>query len=175
MAPRSCSTCHHHVSHSHFTCLQEERIKEAVEEAGFEATIINPRIPSHTTNVPSGNTTTIHLSIQGMTCSSCVASIETALSAIPGVQRAVVALATEKAEVEYEHRRVSKQDILDCLADAGFDATFLENTWKRDKVCVRIEGLDAPPPESSGGGMGEGGKNVRSSRLRCSLSPAFGR
>ncbi len=42
----------------------------------------------------------IQLQINGMTCASCVAHVEKALLKVPGVQRAVVNLATEKASIE---------------------------------------------------------------------------
>ncbi len=41
----------------------------------------------------------VDLVIEGMTCASCVARVERALSAVPGVTRAVVNLATERATV----------------------------------------------------------------------------
>src|SRR5260370_2993995 len=40
--------------------------------------------------------------IEGMSCASCVAKIEHGLSAVPGVSRAAVNLATEQATVEYQ-------------------------------------------------------------------------
>ncbi len=42
---------------------------------------------------------TLDLEIQGMTCASCVARVERALKAVPGVTSVAVNLATEKAEV----------------------------------------------------------------------------
>ncbi|NWG73719.1 MAG: copper ion binding protein, partial [Rubrivivax sp.] len=41
----------------------------------------------------------IRLRIDGMTCASCVARVEKALARVPGVQSAVVNLATETAQV----------------------------------------------------------------------------
>ena len=43
--------------------------------------------------------TEIDLSIQGMTCASCVLRVEKALTAVPGVSRAAVNLATERAHL----------------------------------------------------------------------------
>jgi len=48
-------------------------------------------------NSPTG--IQIRLSIEGMTCSSCVARVEKALAKVPGVSRAEVNLATEMADV----------------------------------------------------------------------------
>uniref|UniRef100_UPI00158CBB6C heavy-metal-associated domain-containing protein n=1 Tax=Burkholderia ambifaria TaxID=152480 RepID=UPI00158CBB6C len=42
---------------------------------------------------------TIELEIDGMTCASCVSRVEKALAKVPGVTRASVNLATERASV----------------------------------------------------------------------------
>jgi len=60
-----------------------EEITNAIQELGYD--------------VPPEKLT---LSIGGMSCASCVATIEKALSAVPGVLRASVNLATERATVE---------------------------------------------------------------------------
>ena len=47
---------------------------------------------------------TIELRIGGMHCASCVARVEEALAAVPGVREASVNLATERARVRLEHQ-----------------------------------------------------------------------
>ncbi len=47
-------------------------------------------------------TQTVNLSIDGMTCASCVSRVERALKAAPGVQSASVNLASESAQVAWE-------------------------------------------------------------------------
>jgi Cu+-exporting ATPase len=42
------------------------------------------------------------LSVEGMTCASCVGRVERALKKVPGVQEAVVNLATEKASLQID-------------------------------------------------------------------------
>ena len=50
------------------------------------------------------------LQIGGMTCASCVASVEKSLNALDGVKVATVNLATETAQVEYDDTEVSLED-----------------------------------------------------------------
>ena len=58
--------------------------------------------------------------VRGMTCTSCVARVEQALSSVPGVVSASVNLASEKATVEYlEGTQVS--DLKRAVADAGYE------------------------------------------------------
>ncbi len=53
------------------------------------------------TDAPAAHSTTLSLRVEGMTCASCVGRVERALKAVPGVARASVNLATERAEVAF--------------------------------------------------------------------------
>ncbi len=53
------------------------------------------------TNSPVQTAGVLDIPIEGMTCASCVARVEKALLAVPGVSRASVNLATERAAVEF--------------------------------------------------------------------------
>jgi len=48
------------------------------------------------------------LAVTGMTCAGCVARVERALSASPGVERALVNLATEKATIVTNSLRLGR-------------------------------------------------------------------
>ncbi len=67
-------------------------------------------------------TTTLQLDIQGMTCASCVARVERALRALPGVLRADVNLAAETATVEFLAAGVRLADLLAAVHAAGYEA-----------------------------------------------------
>ena len=58
--------------------------------------------------------------VRGMTCASCVARVEQALSGVPGVVSANVNLASEKATVEYLEA-VHLSDLKRAVADAGYE------------------------------------------------------
>jgi Cu+-exporting ATPase len=58
--------------------------------------------------------------VSGMTCASCVARVESALSGVPGVVSVSVNLASEKATVEYtEDMRVA--DLQKAVREAGYE------------------------------------------------------
>ncbi|MFC0576662.1 heavy metal translocating P-type ATPase [Paraburkholderia solisilvae] len=61
------------------------------------------------------------LEIQGMTCASCVMRVEKALAKVPGVARASVNLATEKATVDAD-ASVPLDALLAAVRKAGYDA-----------------------------------------------------
>ena len=61
------------------------------------------------------------LEIGGMHCASCVAAVEKALSGVPGVERASVNLATEKATVEHDAGRELDDELRRAVEKAGFE------------------------------------------------------
>ncbi|WP_426131401.1 heavy metal translocating P-type ATPase [Pararhizobium sp. PWRC1-1] len=58
--------------------------------------------------------------IEGMTCASCVARVEKAIAAVPGVASATVNLATERATVTYGEA-VSTEAVLRAIEKAGYE------------------------------------------------------
>jgi Cu+-exporting ATPase len=81
---------------------------DAIRKAGYD--------------VPSGST---DLAIEGMTCASCVSKVEKALNAVPGVTRASVNLATERAHVELAGQ-VPLSDLIKAVETAGYEARSLD-------------------------------------------------
>ncbi|CAL5041517.1 unnamed protein product [Urochloa decumbens] len=112
-------------------------IIEAIEDAGFEAEII----PDSAVSQPkSQKTLSAQFRIGGMTCANCVNSVEGILKKLPGVQGAVVALATSLGEVEYVPSAISKDEIVQAIEDAGFEAAFLQSS-EQDKILLGLVGL----------------------------------
>ena len=80
----------------------------AIENAGY-------RVPR----------SSVRLQIGGMTCASCVARVEKALSAVPGVESASVNLATERADVV--GIGFQPQDLIAAVERAGYEAAAAED------------------------------------------------
>ncbi|WP_081069619.1 heavy metal translocating P-type ATPase [Burkholderia stagnalis] len=104
----------------------------AVGEAGYRAALREPggtgsyRAAEPASPTPARPTPAapapIELDIDGMTCASCVARVEKALANVPGVTRASVNLATERATVETE-AGVPASRLADAVKQAGYGAT----------------------------------------------------
>src|SRR5215831_2031089 len=60
------------------------------------------------------------LPITGMTCAGCVTAVERAIAATPGVTRAVVNLATQKATVVLDPEIATLDDLAASVARAGY-------------------------------------------------------
>ncbi|CAN7444702.1 heavy metal translocating P-type ATPase [Rhizobium sp. LjRoot98] len=89
----------------HFTGVPDTNgVLRAIEKAGYD-----PKIVTH------------ELSIEGMTCASCVSRVEKALKAVPGVIDAAVNLATEKATVRLISGATGIAALEAAVRGAGYD------------------------------------------------------
>ncbi|KAK4420983.1 Copper-transporting ATPase RAN1 [Sesamum alatum] len=117
--------------------VEDEEFINAVKDAGFEAEIL----PDPSTSCSKPRETLIgHFTIGGMTCAACVNSVEGILRELPGVEKAVVALATSFGEVEYAPTIISKDDIVSAIEEAGFEASFVQSN-KQDKILLGVSGI----------------------------------
>ena len=65
----------------------------------------------------------VSITIDGMSCASCVARVENTIKTIPGVTDASVNLATETAEVTYVEGVVQPAAVTATLTDSGYPST----------------------------------------------------
>ncbi len=104
-------------------------VVEAIRKAGYD--------------VPAGS---IDLAIEGMSCASCVSNVEKALNAVPGVTRASVNLATERAHVELAGP-VQTSDLVKAVEQAGYEARALAEAESDAKPETQSEKRDAEAAE----------------------------
>ena len=87
--------------------MDRSALVDAIEKVGYE-------VPDQT----------VDIAIEGMTCASCVARVERALLAVPGVASATVNLATERATVSGSADAVA---LVQAIEKTGYDARLVEN------------------------------------------------
>ncbi|MGE0396486.1 MAG: heavy metal translocating P-type ATPase [Kofleriaceae bacterium] len=104
-----------------------EVIAEAIEKAGYEV----PRAPA---------SSTIELTITGMTCAACVRRIEKALRNVPGVTEANVNLVTQRASVQFQPP-TTEGTLVDAIEKAGYGVvpSTPANTVRRADVLADAE------------------------------------
>ena len=81
------------------------------------------------------------LRVHGMTCASCVASIERHGARLEGVRTILVALMAAKAEVEYQPSHTSPARVAEAITALGFPSTVLEGAPTSGEVDVTIRGM----------------------------------
>jgi len=82
---------------------------------------------------------TRELAIAGMTCATCARRVEKALAAIPGVTRAEVNLATERASVEGVAGLLRPADLITAVRRAGYGAELLTGDVAQDRELAVAE------------------------------------
>ncbi|XP_030622832.1 copper-transporting ATPase 1 [Chanos chanos] len=74
------------------------------------------------------NLFSVTLSVEGMTCGSCVQSIEQRIGGFPGVVRIKVSLELKNATVVFDQALQSKESLAEAIEDMGFECTLTETT-----------------------------------------------
>jgi Cu+-exporting ATPase len=92
-----------------------EKIAQAVTAAGYEPVV-----------------ETLELGVRGMTCASCVAHVEKALLATPGVLSASVNLATERASVRVLKGPATIENLRHAITSAGYEPAEVAGASERD-------------------------------------------
>ncbi|UTV28369.1 copper-translocating P-type ATPase [Photobacterium atrarenae] len=132
------------------TSGEAEAVISAIEQLGYQATPTSPpaiEITAETTqqapettpadavvadtadDVPaSPGKQSLQLMLSGMTCASCVASVEKAIRSVPGVTRASVNLAERTALVSGE---APVDRLIEAITDAGYGAELSEDEHSR--------------------------------------------
>jgi len=76
----------------------------------------------------------VDLKITGMSCAACAARIEKKLNSLPGVKKANVNLATEKATVEYNAAEIKISEMIKAVQTLGYEAEkAAEMVYDREK------------------------------------------
>ncbi|XP_072235854.1 copper-transporting ATPase 2 [Leuresthes tenuis] len=103
--------------------LEAAAVTQLIEDLGFGAKLIEDNA------VTQGK---LDLTITGMTCASCVHNIESKLTATKGIFRASVALATNKAEIQFDPEVVGGRDIIRIIQSLGFEASLVKAGFKNN-------------------------------------------
>ncbi|KAG8194102.1 hypothetical protein JTE90_003043 [Oedothorax gibbosus] len=93
--------------------IMPSNIASAISDLGYPSTVLDD------TSTEYGE---VNLHIGGMTCSSCVHKIETAVGKSRGVQSACVALATQQGKFKFDSEVTGPRNIIDIIKEMGFDA-----------------------------------------------------
>jgi Cu+-exporting ATPase len=88
--------------------------------------------------IPSSKTSTFH--ITGMTCGSCVSTIEKHLNSRREIVIASVNLTIDQATVEYIETLISEREIIELIDDIGFEAELIELS-KYGEIDLQIFGM----------------------------------
>ena len=99
-------------------------LQAAVQAAGYD--LVLPQV-------------TQNFALSGMSCASCAANIESAVSSLPGVSTASVNLATEVLSVTYQPGAINEEIICQTVAEAGYQAQVLADQAGASQAQIQQE------------------------------------
>ncbi|ENM5932967.1 copper-translocating P-type ATPase CopA [Vibrio mimicus] len=148
------------------TTLTSEQVKALVAEVGYQAieaeqestlasaaSIYEKKTDTDAENSSNTEPTeessqTLSLLIKGMTCASCVASVEKALLSVEGVQSAQVNLAEQSALVKANF--ANPQPLLNAIQSAGYQAEILDDPAQQQaKQQAQLDALQKEHKQSA--------------------------
>lgn len=101
-------------------------------------------------NSPQKSDRQFNLSIQGMTCASCVSHVERALRSVPGVGQATVNLATERARID-GGAETHAAALIEAVAHAGYQAQLADSATSG--MATGQDGVSRQPGRPGGQGV----------------------
>ncbi|RMG25894.1 MAG: copper-translocating P-type ATPase [Methanobacteriota archaeon] len=103
--------------------VNPEDLEKYIEEVGFEAEPVEEAQDGY-----------LELAVGGMTCASCVNTIENYVKSLDGIEEINVNLTTEKAKVKYDPSKLGVRDIVEAIEDVGFTASISKDDIDIDRL-----------------------------------------
>ncbi|XP_012504534.1 PREDICTED: copper-transporting ATPase 2 isoform X3 [Propithecus coquereli] len=99
-----------------------QQVCHRIGDMGFEASIAEGKAASWPSRSLPTQEAVVKLRVEGMTCQSCVSSIEGKIRKLQGVVRVKVSLSNQEAVVTYQPYLIQPEDLRDHVNDMGFEA-----------------------------------------------------
>ncbi|KAK4100664.1 heavy metal translocatin [Parathielavia hyrcaniae] len=130
--------------------ISADRIREIIEDRGFDAEVLSTDLPSPVASRssfgafpdddgPATMVTTV--AIQGMTCGACTSAVEGGFKDVSGVKHFSISLLSERAVIEHDASLLTAEAICEIIEDRGFDAQVVESNEKEAEARVVPEGI----------------------------------
>uniref|UniRef100_A0A8B9PVB7 P-type Cu(+) transporter n=1 Tax=Apteryx owenii TaxID=8824 RepID=A0A8B9PVB7_APTOW len=103
--------------------ISTEQICQEIQDMGFDANIAEERATPVSVSVPCSQEAVIKLRVEGMTCQSCVSSIEGKIRKLNGVVRIKVSLGNQEAIIAYYPYIIQPEDLKSHISNLGYDCT----------------------------------------------------
>uniref|UniRef100_A0A8B9CK64 Copper-transporting ATPase 1 n=1 Tax=Anser brachyrhynchus TaxID=132585 RepID=A0A8B9CK64_9AVES len=123
-------------------------LPDQYEHAALLSALASPLKSPHTAlkDATQPLTQVVVINIEGMTCNSCVQSIEGVISQKAGVKSINVSLANSNGTIEYDPLQTSPEDLRSSIEDMGFDASLSGHSSLQSKTELPV-GITQPSPE----------------------------
>ncbi|KAK1830363.1 E1-E2 ATPase-domain-containing protein [Podospora conica] len=119
--------------------IPADRIREIIEDRGFDAEVLATDLPSpmiarsslDVSGVDDGPPMMVTtVAIDGMTCGACTSAVEGAFKDVAGLKHFSISLLAERVVIEHDPLLLNAEAICETIEDRGFGATLVESKEK---------------------------------------------
>uniref|UniRef100_A0A2K5C745 P-type Cu(+) transporter n=1 Tax=Aotus nancymaae TaxID=37293 RepID=A0A2K5C745_AOTNA len=127
--------------------LSPQQVCHQIGDMGFEASIAEGKAGSWPSRSLPAQEAVVKLRVEGMTCQSCVSSIEGKVRKLQGVVRVKVSLSNQEAVITYQPYLIQPEDLRDHVNDMGFEAAIKNKVAPLSLGPIDIERLQSTYPK----------------------------
>ncbi|XP_057563679.1 copper-transporting ATPase 2 [Hippopotamus amphibius kiboko] len=143
--------------------LSLPQVCRQVEDMGFQASVAEGKAASWPSRFSPPLEAVVKLRVEGMTCQSCVSSIEGEIGKLQGVVRVRVSLSNQEAVITYQPYLIQPQDLKDHVNDMGFEAIIKNKVAPVSLGPIDIRRLQSIHPKVPPASMNQNGNNSETS------------
>uniref|UniRef100_A0A5F5PKA1 Copper-transporting ATPase 2 n=1 Tax=Equus caballus TaxID=9796 RepID=A0A5F5PKA1_HORSE len=130
-----------------------------IEDMGFTASTAEGKSVSWPSGSSSALEAMVKLRVEGMTCQSCVSSIEGKIGKLQGVVRVRVSLSNQEAVITYQPFLIRPQELRDHVNDMGFEAVIKNKVPPLSLGPVDIGRLQSTNPKTPSASANQNSNN----------------
>uniref|UniRef100_A0A8D1C834 Copper-transporting ATPase 2 n=1 Tax=Sus scrofa TaxID=9823 RepID=A0A8D1C834_PIG len=143
--------------------LSLPQVCRQIEDMGFEASVEEGKAASWPSRVSPAPEAVVKLRVEGMTCQSCVSSIEGRLRKLQGVVRVRVSLGNQEAVITYQPYLIQPQDLREHVNDMGFDAVIKNKVAPVSLGPIDVGRLQSTHPKAAPAPADQNGSSAENS------------
>ncbi|NXO17262.1 ATP7B ATPase, partial [Oriolus oriolus] len=129
--------------------ISPEQICQEILDMGFDANIAEEKLTTATLNLLSLKEAVVKLRVEGMTCQSCVTSIEGKIRKLHGVEKIKVSLDNQEAIIAYHPYIIQPDDLKGHISDLGYDCTIKSKSAPLKLGAVDLQRLQNANPRET--------------------------
>ncbi|XP_048196553.1 copper-transporting ATPase 2-like [Perognathus longimembris pacificus] len=124
-----------------------QQICHHIRDMGFEVSVTERKAASWPSRSSPAQEAVVKLRVEGMTCQSCVSSIESKIGKLQGVVRVKVSLGNQEAVITYQPYLIQPEDLRDHVSDMGFEAAITNKMVPLSLGLIDIGLLESTNPK----------------------------
>ncbi|XP_013035109.3 copper-transporting ATPase 2 isoform X2 [Anser cygnoides] len=149
--------------------ISPAQICQEIQDMGFDANIAEERLTPASVSLPCSREAVIKLRIEGMTCQSCVTSIEGKMKKLHGVAKIKVSLANQEAIIAYQPYIIQPEELKSHISSLGYDCTVKSKSTPLKLGVLDLGRLQSADPKETPASLESSGLGPQAAKM-CSTA-----